>query len=184
MLLIVITADRGLCGSFNTNLIKGASSFAREHNAPGGLALGLIGRKGRDFFKRRGFAVQYEAGRHLLRAEVRRTRRASRARRWKRSRPARSSAVYLVYNEFKSGDGAEGRAGTAAADPAARADAEGRRRGRRSTISTSRAAGRIFGDLLPRHVEVQVYRALLESAAAEHAARMTAMDTAVATRRT
>ncbi|MFN2624334.1 MAG: F0F1 ATP synthase subunit gamma, partial [Chthoniobacterales bacterium] len=60
-LLIVITADRGLCGSFNSNVIKAAGQFILK-GAPGrDIALGLIGRKGRDFFRRRGFDVRYEA---------------------------------------------------------------------------------------------------------------------------
>src|SRR5919106_1258084 len=60
-LLIVITADRGLCGSFNSNVIKAASQFiATDGDAGRNIALGLIGRKGRDFFRRRGFDVKYE----------------------------------------------------------------------------------------------------------------------------
>src|SRR5438874_789790 len=58
-LLFVITADRGLCGSFNTNAIKAASTFIVEDPARE-VALGLIGRRGRDFFARRGFEVRYE----------------------------------------------------------------------------------------------------------------------------
>jgi len=59
-LLIVITADRGLCGSFNSNVIKAAGQFILNE-APGrDIALALIGRKGRDFFRRRGFDVRYE----------------------------------------------------------------------------------------------------------------------------
>ena len=61
-LLVVITADRGLCGSFNTNVIKTASHFVTEHSGDPGrdVALALVGRKGRDFFMRRGFDVLYE----------------------------------------------------------------------------------------------------------------------------
>ena len=58
-LLFVITADRGLCGSFNTNAIKAASTFIVEDPARE-VALGLVGRRGRDFFGRRGFEVRYE----------------------------------------------------------------------------------------------------------------------------
>ena len=59
VLLIVITADRGLCGSFNTNVIKSSGQFITEK--PGRqVALGLVGRRGRDFFARRGFEVRYE----------------------------------------------------------------------------------------------------------------------------
>src|SRR5687768_14312036 len=59
-LLIVITADRGLCGSFNSNVIKAAGHFITTEGQGHEIALGLIGRKGRDFFKRRGFDVRYE----------------------------------------------------------------------------------------------------------------------------
>ena len=58
-LLFVITADRGLCGSFNTNAVKGASQFIVENPARE-VALGLVGRRGRDYFARRGFEVRYE----------------------------------------------------------------------------------------------------------------------------
>jgi hypothetical protein len=59
-LLIVITADRGLCGSFNSNVIKAAGQFIVSEGQDRAIALGLIGRKGRDFFRRRGFDVRYE----------------------------------------------------------------------------------------------------------------------------
>src|SRR4051812_34192141 len=58
-LLFVITADRGLCGSFNTNVIKVAGNFITETPARQ-VTLGLVGRRGRDFFGRRGFEVRYE----------------------------------------------------------------------------------------------------------------------------
>src|SRR5689334_22651008 len=57
-LVIVVTGDKGLCGSFNTNAIKGAASFVLEAGGP--CELGLVGRKGRDFFSRRGFAIAFE----------------------------------------------------------------------------------------------------------------------------
>src|SRR5438874_3741629 len=58
-MLIVVTADKGLCGGFNTNVIKAAGAFiARQNGHP--IELGLVGRKGRDFFKRRGFEVRVE----------------------------------------------------------------------------------------------------------------------------
>src|SRR3954454_8325086 len=58
-LLIVITADRGLCGSFNTNVIKASGTFIADHGAAR-VALGLIGRRGRDFYARRTFEIRYE----------------------------------------------------------------------------------------------------------------------------
>src|SRR5918996_2008798 len=57
-LVIVVTGDKGLCGSFNTNVIKGAAGYITTSTAP--CLLGLVGRKGRDFFGRRGFSVLFE----------------------------------------------------------------------------------------------------------------------------
>src|SRR3977135_306250 len=57
-LVIVVTGDKGLCGSFNTNVIKAAGAYVVETRTP--PTLGLVGRRGRDFFGRRGFAVLFE----------------------------------------------------------------------------------------------------------------------------
>src|SRR5205809_464358 len=57
-LVMVVTADKGLCGSFNTNAVKAAASFVIER--PRQCALGLVGRKGRDYFGRRGYTVMFE----------------------------------------------------------------------------------------------------------------------------
>ncbi len=172
-LLIVITADRGLCGSFNSNVIKAAGQFIVS-DGRGGIALGLVGRKGRDFFRRRGFDVRYE--------QVGIFQRLSFADAADLANVAideftagTASSVYLVYNEFKSVmtqrivvdrllpiPRLEPPAGAA---PAAE-------------YLYEPAAEEIFKDLLPRHVQVQVYRALLESNAAFYAAQMTAMDAA------
>src|SRR5687768_8499310 len=102
-MLVVITADRGLCGGFNTNVIKSAAQFAIEHSSDPGreVALALVGRKGRDFFMRRGFDVRYE--------EVGLFQQVK----WSHAQAIASTAikeflapdvgsVYLVYNEFRS----------------------------------------------------------------------------------
>ena len=149
------------------------------------VALGLVGRKGRDFFARRGFDVLLRAGRPLPEAALRRRAGDRAARRSTRSSAARSTACILVYNEFKSVMSQTRRGRAAAADPARSrstpADA-GRRRAGRLPLRAG-AGRRSSTQLLPRYVEVQVYRALLESNAAFFAAQMTAMDTATRTRR-
>jgi F-type H+-transporting ATPase subunit gamma len=174
ILAFVFTADKGLCGSFNTNIIKAASQAILAR--PGQhVNLGLIGRKGRDFFRRRGFPVTYErvnVFQHLkfedaeAIAEVAIEEYAS----------AKVDAVYLVYNEFKSVIQQRivaekllpiPRADLAEVDAAARVD---------YIYEPNPAA--LFERMLPGHVRVQVWHALLESAAAENAARMTAMDAA------
>jgi F-type H+-transporting ATPase subunit gamma len=175
-LLIVITADRGLCGSFNTNVIKAAGTFITEGKAPR-VALGLVGRRGRDYFARRGFEKLYE--RVNLFAQLR----------FEDAKEIATAAiqafvsgdvdsVYLVYNEFKS-------------VLAQRVVVDQLLPIRRLEIAPNEpqtaplvdylyepAAEQLFANLIPRYVEVQVYRALLESNAAFFAAQMTAMDAA------
>jgi F-type H+-transporting ATPase subunit gamma len=174
-LLIVITADRGLAGSFNANVIKGAAEFITAHPKDTGqeVALALVGRKGRDFFLRRGFDVRYE--------EVGLFQNVT----WSHAQAIANTAineflapeigsVYLVYNQFKSIMSQQVvierllPIAKLEQDPSA------------ATIDYlfEPAPEQLLDTLLPFHVAVQVNRALLESSAAEHAARMTAMDSA------
>jgi F-type H+-transporting ATPase subunit gamma len=173
-LLIVITADRGLCGSFNSNVIKAAGQFIVTEGKGHEIALGLIGRKGRDFFKRRGFDVRYETvgifqklsfGDATDIADVAIEEFTS----------GRASSVYLVYNEFKSV--MTQRIVVERLLPIPRLEEEAAA-GPDVDYLYEPAPEDIFKDLLPRHVQVQVYRALLESNAAFFAAQMTAMDAA------
>jgi F-type H+-transporting ATPase subunit gamma len=174
-LLIVITADRGLCGSFNSNVIKAAGQFIVSEGKGHEIALGLIGRKGRDFFKRRGFDVRYETvgifqklsfGDATDIADVAIEEFTS----------GRASSVYLVYNEFKSV--MTQRIVVERLLPIPRLEEEAAGAGPDVDYLYEPAPDAIFKDLLPRHVQVQVYRALLESNAAFFAAQMTAMDAA------
>ena len=173
-LLIVITADRGLCGSFNSNAIKAAGQFVVKEGQGREIAMGLIGRKGRDFFRRRGFDVRYEAvgifqklsfNDAVLVADTAIEEFTSGA----------ASSVYLVYNEFKSV--MSQRIVVERLLPIPRLEG-GEAAGPSVDYLYEPAPETIFKDLLPRHVQVQVYRALLESNAAFFAAQMTAMDAA------
>jgi F-type H+-transporting ATPase subunit gamma len=175
VMLVVITADRGLCGSFNSNVVKNAGAFVLED--PGReVALGLVGRKGRDFFARRGFEVRFQ---HInvfakLRYEdaqdIAQTTIAA-------FTDGQVDAVYLVYNEFKTV--LQQRIAIERLLPLAKLEQdEDEESGTEVDYLYEPGPQQIFDTLLPRHVEVQVYRALLESQAAEHAARMTAMDAA------
>jgi F-type H+-transporting ATPase subunit gamma len=179
-LLIVITADRGLCGSFNTNAIKAASTFIVENPARE-TALGLVGRRGRDYFARRGFEVRYEqvnlfAGLQFAHA--------------KSIADAAVDAfvgggvdsVYLVYNEFKSV--ISQRIVVEKLLPIPRLDIEAPSGPQDAPAPPAidylyePSPEELFNNLIPRHVEIQVFRALLESNAAFYAAQMTAMDAA------
>src|ERR687897_3714750 len=99
VLLIVITADKGLCGGFNTNIIKAASGFINNAGRP--VSLGLVGRKGRDFFKRRGFEVRIEEIGIFQRVKYADARRIAEVA-IEEFTSGRVSKVFIVYNEFKS----------------------------------------------------------------------------------
>jgi F-type H+-transporting ATPase subunit gamma len=184
-LLIVVTADKGLCGGFNTNIIKSAGQFITS-SAGHPIALGLVGRKGRDFFRRRGFDVRIEEIGIFQRVHYADAQRIASAAIGQFT-TGRANSVYIVYNEFKSV--MQQRVAVERLLPIPRLDDAGSTSQEPASGPKGPAGGdidylyepgpeQIFEDLLPRHVEIQVYRALLESAAAEHAARMTAMDAA------
>ena len=169
ILLVLVTSDKGLAGAFNTNLIKAAQRFAAEHK-DASVQMVLIGRKGRDFFRKRGAAVvsdHINMASKLVYADV----AAIAGKAMELYRNEEIDAVYLIYNEFKSVVA--------------------------QTLLTSKVLpiqlpeqanpvdyifeqppGAMLDALLPRYVETEFYRALAESTAAEHAARMTAMEAA------
>src|SRR5262249_20089099 len=188
-LVIVVSADKGLCGSFNTNAIKAASTYVLDSTQP--CELGLVGRKGRDFFSRRGFPIAFEQIGifQKLRFEDGQIVAKLATEAFLGDRAGRVDKVVLVYNEFRSV--ISQRVVIHQLLPIHREEVTD------ATASTPEAYGgapdagylpveyryepsaqEIFNQLLPRFVEVQVYRALLESNAAFFAAQMTAMDTA------
>ena len=173
-LLIVVTADRGLCGSFNSNVLKAAGQFIVTEGRQQEVTLGLIGRKGRDFFKRRGFEIRYEEtgifqrlafshAEHLANVAI------------EEFTSGRASSVDLVYNEFKSVMTQRIVVERVLPIPRLAPEADA---GPPIDYLYEPEPEEIFKQLLPRHIQVQVYRALLESNAAFYAAQMTAMDAA------
>jgi len=174
-LVIVVTGDKGLCGSFNTNVIKGAAAYITGSEEA--CSLGLVGRKGRDFFGRRGFEVFFEQVGLFQKLRYDDAQAIART-----SIDAFISGqvdrVMLIYNEFKSV--MTQRVVVDRLLPITRGDVDARGAERAEEIDYlyEPSPQEIFDDLLPRYVEVQIYRALLESNAAFFAAQMTAMDTA------
>jgi F-type H+-transporting ATPase subunit gamma len=169
ILLVLITADKGLAGAFNTNLIKGAQRFQAER--PGvEVKFELIGRKGRDFFRKRAALV---AGEHVgLAAKVRHEDTAAIARKaMEMFRSEEIDAVYLIFNEFKS-------VATQALTVARVLPAELPQQATPVDYIFEEPPAEMLDALLPKYVEMEFYRALTESSASEHAARMTAMDAA------
>jgi F-type H+-transporting ATPase subunit gamma len=179
-LLIVITADRGLCGSFNTNVIKAGGNFITE-SASRQVVLGLVGRRGRDFFARRGFEVRYEQVNLFAQLKFDHAQAIASAA-IDEFVGGEVDSVYMAYNEFKSVMVQQvvvdrllpiPRGAFDAVEPAAPAAAEPQ-----IDYLYEPEPAELFKHLLPSYVEVQVYRALLESNAAFYAAQMTAMDAA------
>lgn len=170
--LVLVTSDRGLCGSFNANAIKAATAFLGQHR-PESLNVMTIGRRGRDFVRRRKLTITAEwldifrnlefATAQLIGDDL-----------VNRYVAGEIDAVYVAYNEFKSV--VSQRPVVEQILPIPRTDLVAAGEGEDYIYEPE--AESLLAAILPGYVRVQVWRALLESAAAEHAARMTAMDSA------
>src|ERR687884_212988 len=182
-LIVLITADRGLCGAFNTNLIKAAQAFIAE-NAGKSIEMLPIGRKGRDFFRRRGIqlvgeyvgltgkgSIEYAEAQEIAHRIIERF-----------TEDEELDKVFVIYNEFKSV--LQQRVVVEQILPVSRVgETTGEETGGQPAAAATeyiyeQSPEQIFSRLLPRMVETQIFRALLESVASEHGARMTAMDSA------
>jgi len=172
ILFLVVTADRGLCGAFNSNILRSATAFLREH-ASQKVLLATAGRKGRDFFKRRGLPIMAEYVNIFSKLDYGHARDIAESI-IQAYTQAEVDAVYIIYNEFKSV--IQQRVVVEKVLPLGKIEIQG------SEVQLDyifeEPPQQIFNRLLPRYVEIQIYRALLESAAAEHGARMASMDTA------
>jgi F-type H+-transporting ATPase subunit gamma len=170
ILLLVITADRGLAGAFNSNVIRAAQKFVVEHRESE-VHLELIGRKGRDFFRRRHFkitgeyttlfqkAVRYEDALEIARKVIELFRKAE------------VDSVHLVVNNFKSMLASQ-------LVNTRLLPLELPEKTEQIDYIYEQPPRELLAALLPRYIEAQIYRAMLESDAAQHAARMTAMEAA------
>jgi F-type H+-transporting ATPase subunit gamma len=168
ILLVLITSDKGLAGAFNSNLIRGAQRFIAEH-AGRAVTLELIGRKGRDFFRKRGARISGETinmARPSYEAAVPIAGKAMQM-----YSKSEVDSVWLLYNEFKSIMAQ--RLTLTQVLPVAVTE-----RATPVDYIFEQPPAEMLESLLPRYVEMEFFRALLETAAAEHAARMTAMDAA------
>ncbi len=170
--LVVITADKGLCGAYNTNILKEAIGFLAGHSDKS-VELNILGKRARDFFRRRAFSVRHEAISVLSTLSFADTA-AIAADIIQEFEKEKKDQVLLVYNEFKSV--VQQRVVVEPLLPIQRLKDLGA--ADRIDYLYDEPPERIFNNLLPRHVETQIFRALLEAAAAEHGARMTAMDAA------
>ncbi len=177
-LILIVTADKGLCGAFNTNLIKAAQAFIRENSTKQNELL-PVGRKGRDFFRRRQFTIagEYVGLTGKGRVEFSEALELARDVIKRFTEDEAIDKVFIIYNEFKSV--LQQRVVIEQLLPISRTT----EKDQSATANLvdyvyEQPAAEIFSQLLPRMVETQVFRALLESVASEHGARMTAMDSA------
>ena len=173
-LIIVIASDRGLCGSFNTNVVKSVAGFLRA-NKGRTMALGLVGRKSRDLLGRRGFPVRFDYV-NLPKVISTIDAEAIVAPAVEDFLAGKIDSVHLVYNEFKSV--MSQRVVMEQLLPMAPLDAVAPAPGDATEYLFEPSAGRILEILLKRLIEAQVLRALVESNASFYAAQMTAMDAA------
>jgi F-type H+-transporting ATPase subunit gamma len=169
ILVVVVTADRGLAGGFNANLLKLAQRFVNEHR-DAELSFELIGRKGRDYFRKREARI---SGEHL---DMMRSLNLAYADKIadaiiERFSSGEIDAVYMFVNEFKS-------VMTPTLSETRLLPIEVPKSQEQVDYIYEQKPEELLGTLLPRYIKLQVYSALLESVAAEHAARMTAMDAA------
>jgi len=178
--VVLITADKGLCGAFNTNLTKAVQSFIKEH--PGkAIEIFAVGRKGRDFFRNRHavMAGEFIGLTGKGRVDLSEALEVARSIMKLYTEDEGIDKVYLIYNEFKSV--LQQRVVLEQLLPVSRAREE--EADPKAAVSLvdyvyEQPPAEMFGQLLPRLVETQVFRAMLESVASEQGARMTAMDSA------
>jgi F-type H+-transporting ATPase subunit gamma len=179
-ILALVTADKGLCGAFNTNLIKAAQEFLNEHEQEK-FELVLIGRKGYEYFRRRPVKVRREhlnitgTGR-VNAADAAKIAQALIADFSSEEKPVES--VFLIYNEFKSA--LQQRPVVEQLLPVGQIEGDAVRERPETLVDYlyEQPPAELFGQLLPKLVENRIYHALLESVASELGARMTAMDSA------
>jgi F-type H+-transporting ATPase subunit gamma len=169
--LVIVTSDRGLCGGYNTNLIRLAETFLREH-ADKQVSLTLVGRKSSDYFKRRELTI---LGTHLgvMGHPVVETARSLAQALTTRFAEGETDAVYLLYSRFRS---AISQIPTVTPVLPVATPAEGAEPAVEYIFEPKRPE--LLALLLPRYIEALLMQALLESIASEHGARMTAMDNA------
>ena len=181
-LLVLITADKGLCGAFNTNLTKAAQAFIRDNEGKTVEFL-AIGRKGRDFFRNRRavIAAEFLGVTGKGRVEFSEAQEIAQSIINLYTEDPGIDKVFLIYNEFKSV--LSQRVVLEQLLPVSRPKEETTEAKSQQPVTLvdyiyEQPPEEMFGTLLPRLIETQIFRALLESVASEHGARMTAMDSA------
>jgi F-type H+-transporting ATPase subunit gamma len=178
ILAIVLTGERGLAGAFNSNILRKANEFFRASKGKKISAL-PVGKKGRDSLKKAGFNIVAEYVNVLARVDFATAREIS-ALVTDLYAKEEIDSVYIVFSEFKTVMTPNLVIEKLLPVEAIRADEESAKEKESAQIDYiyEQPPEQILGKLLPRYIETQILRAMLESSAAEHAARMTAMESA------
>jgi F-type H+-transporting ATPase subunit gamma len=171
--LLLLTADRGLCGGYNANLIRAAESFIRRYGPEGKVSLAIVGRKGVDYFRRRQVEI-VDRYLHVWTSPPEELAAQLAEKMIGRFLREESDGVYVLYSRFRS---ALSQVPTLERlIPVAAAGEKGE--GETAEYLFEPSVEALLSSLLPKVVEVGIYHALLEASASEHGARMTAMDSA------
>ena len=173
--LVIITADKGLCGAFNSNILRASLAFLREQGATG-VTLVVVGKKARDFYRRRPYEIKSEMLGFFDRLAYSHAQELAGGL-MQEYLAGEVDEVHLMYNEFRSvAVQRVKREQLLPIEPETTGQGEGEAAAGDYIYEPSPEA--ILAALLPRHVTTQVYRALMESVAGEYGARMTAMEAA------
>jgi F-type H+-transporting ATPase subunit gamma len=171
-LLVVFTSDRGLCGSYNSNIIRTATQYIKDSD-PGSVQLGLIGKKGADFFRRRPYPISISIPDLGGKVDLMRTRELA-SQITEMFQSGEVDEVRLLYTSFVST--VRYRITLERFLPVEKPDAESG--GMPSEYIFEPDADRIFANLVPRYCVTKILQAMLESFASEHGSRMIAMGNA------
>ena len=170
--ILLVTADRGLCGAYNSNVIRLAESFRADHREKE-VSFRFVGRKGAEYYRRRGIAAM-DDGPATWHAPADELASGAANRLIGRFLNGESDAAYIIYSRFRSALSQVPAA--ARIIPVAPSEVDEEQHLTEYLLEPS--IGDLLSNLLPKSVEVQVYQALLEAVAGEHGARMTAMESA------
>ena len=178
-LVVLVSADKGLAGAFNANVIKATQAFLKENDSKSAEMI-PVGRKGRDFFKRRDVVFRDEyigltgtgTANHSDALEIARNVIKS------FTEDTSIDKVFLVYTEFKTVLSQHPVIEQILPIPRIEAEGNDEDTGAQAEYIYEQPAAEIFGKLLPKQVETQLYKSMLESVASEQGSRMTAMDSA------
>ncbi len=177
--LLVLTSDRGLCGAFNSNVLKAVARFERELRQDGvQVSMSAVGRKARDHYKRRGIPLRFELAGISGKADFSHAKQIA-ANITSGYSGAMFDEVYLVYNEFRSVIAQQVKMVKLLPFEHEQTEA-GEAPEEKSPVSYifEPSAEGLYLTLVPKAIEIRIFRALLESQTSEEASRMTAMENA------